>query len=423
MAKLLHNDGAWVNLLTKLGMRGRDKRESMEIGSAKYFDDSFLSQLWVANGLGKKIVKIPVDDMVRNWIHLENDKDGKVSDEMERISLEQKVWEALVWARLYRGAILVMGIQDGGELNTPLRMNAIRGIDWVKVYGANRLTTLTTGDIVDDPASPYFDDIEVFPVTKLNGETIYVHTTRCLVFKGEPAPMDATITSDFKIRYWGMSVIQSIYEQLADLGAVMGGMSNLCQEFGTGKYTLSNLTELLASQDGMNQIYNRMEIINAAKGTLRAVLLGENERYEQTSPSLAGAPDMIDRFMLMLSAVSEIPATRLYGRSPAGQNATGESDEQIYYDRIDSMNKTMLRPKLQRAADIINVYTTKQDKDKPRVIMNKSETTSPKEDVEMRKTQAETDNIYIMNGTLTAEEVAENRFQGSYSHDTTIEGV
>lgn len=40
----------------------------------------------------------------------------------------------------------------------------------------------------------------------------------------------------------------------------------------------------------------------------------------------------------MLSAVSEIPVTILFGRSPCGQNATGDSDFEQYYSMVQNYN-------------------------------------------------------------------------------------
>lgn len=49
-----------------------------------------------------------------------------------------------------------------------------------------------------------------------------------------------------------------------------------------------------------------------------------------------------------ISGAAEIPVTKLFGRSPSGLNATGESDLQNYYDMIAEKQEAVLRPILNK---------------------------------------------------------------------------
>lgn len=49
--------------------------------------------------------------------------------------------------------------------------------------------------------------------------------------------------------------------------------------------------------------------------------------------------------------------TKLFGRSPAGMSATGESDLQNYYDYVNSQREAKLRPVLERLLPIMAVST------------------------------------------------------------------
>ena len=53
--------------------------------------------------------------------------------------------------------------------------------------------------------------------------------------------------------------------------------------------------------------------------------------------------DVIDTTCNMLSAVTNIPQTILFGRSPAGENSTGDSDFENYYNYIERIQKLMLK--------------------------------------------------------------------------------
>lgn len=57
--------------------------------------------------------------------------------------------------------------------------------------------------------------------------------------------------------------------------------------------------------------------------------------------------------MLDVSGAAAIPVTKLFGRSPAGMNATGESDMANYYDSIEEQQEATLRPILDRLLPIM----------------------------------------------------------------------
>jgi len=51
--------------------------------------------------------------------------------------------------------------------------------------------------------------------------------------------------------------------------------------------------------------------------------------------------------MMLVSAVAEIPVTKLFGRSASGLNATGEGDSKSYYDKLGS-EQALLTPEIER---------------------------------------------------------------------------
>ena len=64
--------------------------------------------------------------------------------------------------------------------------------------------------------------------------------------------------------------------------------------------------------------------------------------------TFGGLADCYQQFIMDISGAAEIPVTKLFGRSPSGLNATGESDLQNYYDMIGEKQETLLRPILNK---------------------------------------------------------------------------
>lgn len=86
-------------------------------------------------------------------------------------------------------------------------------------------------------------------------------------------------------------------------------------------------------------------------------VLGENDSYETHQYTFGGIADAYDRFMMDVAGAAETPVTKLFGRSPSGMNATGESDMQNYYDTIEEKQESELRPVLDKLLPIIMTST------------------------------------------------------------------
>jgi phage-related protein (TIGR01555 family) len=402
----------WVNLLAGLGKRS-DKTKHNDWGGYVLFDDSTLSNLYDGDGLASKIVDVVPDDMTRNGWKIKND-DEVIKKEMSRLGVRTAINKALKYARLYRGALIVI-ITKNGKLENPLNQTSGE-IKSLRVYSAARIPLIST-DIVDDPNSKYFEEIEVFPIYKRDGNIMKVHNSRCLIFKGEVSSDCQEL--DIKYRYWGLSTLQKIWQRLANYSAIERGISNLMLEFSVGKYKLSNLAQILSQgKSGVDMCYNRMEIINASKSIINAVLLGENEDYSRDTVSLNGIGDVVDRGMMNLSSVCGIPVTKLFGRSPAGMNATGESDIRNYYDDVSSKQEIILLPELQKIVNLVAGYVYPQirqtEEGEPieeyEVELNPLWEPTEKELAEIGKIEAETDNLNIMNQIYDSEEARKMRF-------------
>jgi len=53
---------------------------------------------------------------------------------------------------------------------------------------------------------------------------------------------------------------------------------------------------------------------------------------------------------MMVAMAAEEPVTRLFGRSPAGMNSTGESDARFWYDVVGAHRQQILKPAIEQAA-------------------------------------------------------------------------
>ena len=66
------------------------------------------------------------------------------------------------------------------------------------------------------------------------------------------------------------------------------------------------------------------------------------EEFERVSVQFGGLADLMDRFARRVAAAARIPATRFWGQSPIGMNATGDSDMRNYVMMFEAERQDVL---------------------------------------------------------------------------------
>ncbi len=69
-------------------------------------------------------------------------------------------------------------------------------------------------------------------------------------------------------------------------------------------------------------------------------MLDKKDSFTRVQTPLTNLSDILDRFATRLAAAADMPVTLLMGMSPAGLNATGESDRAFFYDRVSCRYST-----------------------------------------------------------------------------------
>ena len=399
------NDG-WKNIL--VGLAGKmDKTKYTTFGTAPILTDDMLSHLYCGDGFAKKIVSTPSEDMTRKWIKVEGKKKDEITKQLFNLDAVLQFNIAIQWMRLYGGSLLLIGAMDGKPLEQPLNERSLKSIAWLYPIERSRIL-LDLSDFDIDPTSSTFGKVKVYTAyIGADYREVQIHRSRVLEFWGEPAPTDMKST-DINLEYWGMSIIQEVWEILKVFGSNIQSVANILYEFIIGKYKISGLAEKMAAGQE-SEVITRMEIIEMFKSVIHAILLdADGEDYIRDAASVAGLAELLDRFMIFVAAVAEIPVTKLFGRSPAGMNATGESDIRNYYDMIASEQQIKLRKPIQRLIDLLSIAYANGTEHVFK--FNSLYEMTPKEKADVEKTEAEADHIRIEDMVISNEEVRKARF-------------
>ena len=414
------SDG-YVNMLNKYGTQ-RDSSTAYEYNSDGYTPDITLTLHYETNGLFSKIIDAPAEEAVKHGFTLglkSPDVETYIADMLDRLDWEEKASTAIKWARLYGGAIGVMLINDGRGIDEPLNWQSIKDIEEICVFDRATVTpdySVMYDNDLHDPTrqtTRRFGMPEYYQVNSIYGH-FWVHESRCLIFRNGILP-ERTLLQSY--RFWGIPEYVRIARELREAVTSHSTGVKMLERSVQAIYAMKDLVTTLLKEGGEEEVIKRLQVIDTARGILNSIAIdAEGESYDFKTMSFAGVKDVIDTTCNMLSAVTNIPQTILFGRSPAGQNSTGKSDLENYYNYIERIQKLMLRNNLKTLLGVITRSGLSQGKleEDPNIeltfnpLWSMSEAEQAAVDLQKeqrRQIKAQTAQIYIDMGALDPKEV------------------
>ena len=356
------------NFLAGFGVLGRDKAES-QYWWLEPLDVQQLEAAYRGDWLARKIIEIPASDSTRAWREWSAEKDQvKAIEGVERQHfIQRKMMTALIKARLYGGAAMIIGTDDG-PFNEELNIEGVKkdGLKFVHVVDR---WMLAAGPLNRDITSPWFGEPTYYtrvgvvtpppiggvtpPETiSIKGQTgedqIYIHPSRVVRFLGAEYPSLDRVPDQ-----WGDPVLQYIQSTIKNAAMVSASLGQMIAEAKLDVIKIEGLSEVMGTAAGAAKYHARFSNANAAKSAVNALLLDKSEEWERKELRVGGVDKVMQMFLLLCCGAADIPATRLFGREPAGQNSTGESDIRNYYDRLHSDQIVRLKPAMHLLDEVI----------------------------------------------------------------------
>lgn len=384
----LTTDGL-VNVVSGLGT-AKGKRGHNRFVLSNMFGYQELEAAYQTNWIARQIVDIPADDMTREWRTIKCQDADIIRQEEDRLDLQSCVNEALSWARLYGGsAILPITNQD---FEKPFRPELI------KKGEVQRLLVFDRWDLVPHSINTW----DVLAENYLMPEyyTLYqgsqkIHWSHLIRFSGAKIPRRQRVL----LQGWGDSELRKCLEDIKDTVAAKDGIAELMQSANLDVITREGLAEDL-STDQESKIIERYTLFDQMKSIINTALLDGDEKLDRITLNLSGIAPVLEAFMVWISGAADIPATRLFGRSAAGLNATGEGDLKNYYDSIRSQQNSKLdKPMAMLDAIMVRSATGTMPEDY-NYDWNRLTQPDRLQDAQAKKIEAETDLILLDAGVI-----------------------
>ena len=185
--------------------------------------------------------------------------------------------------------------------------------------------------------------------------------------------------------YWGASELEHIWEELQKRSATSANIAQLIFQANITTLKMGNLGEHLAFGDEnmRNTLLETLQNENRLRTSYGLQLMSSDDSLENHSYSFGGLSEIYEAFMMDMAGAAEIPATKLFGRSPQGMNSTGEADLRNYYDTIAEMQERHLRPALEKLLPVMAISCWGYAPEDMEIIFEPVMTTSPAERAEL----------------------------------------
>lgn len=386
--------------------------------------------LYVFNWLAARIINTIPEDALREWIDFKSPNEDFIetmNETLEEFQIRSKFQETAINARLYGGALMIIGADDGQEITEPLNEDNIKEIKYLTVLDRYQVTI---DKVFNNPLENNFGEPAIYslqPFNSLSGqgidpevslENMRIHSSRTVRIDGEFLPSLLKAQN----QGWGASTLLAIQKDLQHHGTSIQSVAVLLQDFITKVLKVENLAELLQNKDSA-ALEARLKFAISNQSTLGLTLIGKDEEMKKIQTPVTGLKDLVETMTQNISAASKIPRTRLFGQQ-LGKLAGATETTVEYDDTVKGYQVNNLRTPISRILTLLS-------KDKSRFPKQNAEwqwdfnplrQDTNKQKAENNKNQAQADALYMDRGALTPDEVAKNRFgKDGMSYDTVVD--
>jgi phage-related protein (TIGR01555 family) len=351
---------ALVNVVAGLGT-DRDKSTFTDYAIPYTLTRIQLENIFRQSWVGKRICKAVPEDMTREWI--ETSWDGQDDDPKGVKALAKTVSDfhvihkfrmAQTWANLYGGCAIIMGIkgdESPAKMSQPLEVDKLKKDCLRYLHVLDRWRIGASASLVTDIEDPEFGAPSHYILAESG---IMVHRSRLLLFHGQELPYFLWRANAM----WHDSELQHVYDNLRNYDTSTRAIATMLFEQNIDIMSGSGLADLLSSNEGSALVAKRYLGMATMKSLNRMIVIDKDEEtYDRKQNTFSGIDKLIEKFMLDLSGAADIPLTRLFGQSPAGLSATGESDMRNYYDRVKAAQEAKFRGPIEKLYPVLCLST------------------------------------------------------------------
>lgn len=348
---------SYTNPLARLGLGQPNTSEAADyVMTRRTQDYNLMNTLYRDNWIARRLIDVVPEDMMKNGYKITSQIKPEAIAKLEKlerkVQLRKRILSGLKWGRLYGGAIgviIIAGQED--MLGEPLDYDAIMPGSFKGIVILDRWSGVQAGsEIVNDINDPDFG-LPAYYDTYGKTSAVRVHHSRVVRFTGRDLPF---IEEQMEM-YWGASELEHVFDEIKKRDNTSWNIAQLVFMANLRVLKIEGMENITATMNtnALKALQNTIEAQNQMMNNNSLQIIGKEDDFATHQYTFAGLSDVYESFMMDIAGAAEIPVTKLFGRSPAGMNATGESDMQNYYDSIEEKQEAYLRPIYDRLLPIM----------------------------------------------------------------------
>ena len=356
----------------------------------------------------RRPAEILANEMTRKWITIqctgEEDKTAKIKDieaEFDRLHV-QKMFSKAAEQDSYFGRshlYLDLGVDwdNYDELKSPLAESSAK----VKIGSLKALKLIEPiwtypnfYNAIDPISDSFFKPQSWFVMGK------EIHATRLLTFVSRPVP-DLLKPS---YSFGGLSLSQMLKPYVDNWIRTRQSVSDLVHSF-TVNGIKTNLSSTLNGDNG-DELFNRMQLFNQLRDNRGLMILDkETEEFFNVSAPLSSLDSLQAQTQEHMSAAVGIPLIKLLGITPSGLNASSDGEMRSFYDWTEALQQNLFRDHIHTLLRIVQLSLYGEIDDEITFKFEPLWSLDESEIATTRKTQADTDAVYLETGVISNDEI------------------
>lgn len=353
----------------------------------------------------RHITETIAKEMTRKWVTLHAPGDDDKSEKLAQLDEAMKRYRV---RDIFRRAAEVDGFfgrahiyldfgnSDPAELKLPLLMKAAKigkkALKRLKVI--EPLWTYPAGYNATNPLAEGFYDPKSWYVMGTE-----IDRSRLLTFVGREVP-DLLKPA---YMFGGLAISQMVKTYVDHWLSMRDSTAAIAKAFSVMVLS-TDLTDALAG-GSWEAVTQRVAFFNQYRDNRGTFVVNKDtEEFHNVSAPLGGLHELLAQAQEQMGSAAAIPLVKFLGIQPAGLNASSAGELEAWNDTIAAMQQHLFAPNLKRVLDVIQLSEFGEiDPDidfrfEPLKQMTESELAA------IRKTNADTAAVYMLNGTVGADE-------------------
>jgi len=374
------------------------------IGRAKILGRVELERIYMADGVGKRIVDIVPEECFRGGFTVEGAKNmDEIKSRWDAMDASNKLTDAMCWARLFGGAVVVMGINDGsGEMDTPAGEGEV---EFLRVYDRYSVRTIETEQ---NALLSNYGEPTIYEVSPIAGSLPYkVHASRVIIFDGERVPDRIRSRNGG----WGASILQGITGALHDFGIAHQMATSLLARKQQGVWAINDLSKMCQDRIGKQVLRERLNQVDMTRSNNNSIALdAQTETYELLNGDLSGVTDVIGEKKSLITMLSGIHESILTGENVSGINANENTALASFHQLVNRAQVDVARPAIERILMRMGIAESEW-----KITFNPLSVESEAQRADRMQKQSQADSAYLQEQVLDEDEVRDTlRKRGDY---------